>query len=68
MKPPLQILFLTGRSDPRSAALSPLQAAFLDALPAPDPWKVRVNFPYPAATPSYRATPLLRASWRNASQ
>ena len=68
MKPPLQIAFLTGASDPRSAALSPVQTAFLDALPAPDPWKVRVNFPYPDATPPYRETPLLRASWRNACQ
>lgn len=65
MRPPFQILFLTGRSDPRSAALSPVQTAFLDALPAPDDWKVRVNFPYPAVTPPYRETPLLSASWRN---
>jgi hypothetical protein len=64
-KPRLQILFLTGRSDPRSAALSPLQTAFLDALPAPGEWKVRVNFPYPAETPPYSEIPLLRASWRN---
>lgn len=68
MTPPLQILFLTGRSDPRSAALSPLQTAFLDALPAPDSWKVRVNFPYPASTPPYREIPLLPASWRNFRQ
>ncbi len=68
MKPPLQIAFLTGRSDPRSAALSPLQTAFLDTLPAPDGWKVRVNFPYPAAAPPFRATPLLLASWRNSCQ
>jgi hypothetical protein len=67
-RPPFQILFLTGRSDPRSAALSPVQTAFLDALPAPDGWKVRVNFPYPAATPPFRETPLLRASWRNFRQ
>jgi hypothetical protein len=65
MRLPFQILFLTGRSDPRSAALSPVQTAFLDALPAPDAWKVRVNFPYPAATPPYRDVPLLPASWRN---
>src|SRR6185369_6402656 len=65
MRPPFQILFLPGRSDPRSAALSPVQMAFLDALPAPDPWKVRVNFPYPAVTPPYREIPLLPASWRN---
>ena len=68
MRPPFQILFLTGRSDPESAALSPVQTAFLDALPAPDGWKVRVNFPYPAATPPYRETPLLRASWQNFRQ
>lgn len=68
MKPPLQIAFLTGASDPRSAALSPVQTAFLDALPAPDAWKLRVNFPYPAATPPYRETPLLLASWRNGRQ
>jgi hypothetical protein len=68
VKPPFQIAFLTGASDPRSAALSPVQTAFLDALPAPNAWKVRVNFPYPAATSHYRETPLLRASWRNARQ
>jgi hypothetical protein len=66
MRPPLQIAFLTGASNPQSAALSPVQTAFLDALPAPDAWKVRMNFPYPAATPPYRETPLLRASWSNA--
>jgi len=66
--PPFQILFLTGRSDPRSAALSPVQTAFLDALPAPDAWKVRVNFPYPATTPPHREIPLLPASWRNVCQ
>src|SRR4029077_7563940 len=68
MKPPLQIAFLTGASDPRSAALSPVQTAFLDALPAPDAWKVRVNFPYPAATPPFRETPLPLASWPNGWQ
>lgn len=68
MRPPLQILFLTGRSDPASAALSPVQTAFLDALPVPDAWKVRVNFPYPGVTPPFRDTPLLLASWRNGRQ
>jgi hypothetical protein len=65
VKPPLQIAFLTGASDPRSAALSPEQTAFLDALPAPDSWKVRMNFPYPRTTSPYRDIPLLFASWRN---
>jgi len=68
MRPPLQIAFLTGQSDPRGAALAPAQEAFLDALPAPAAWKVRVNFPYPEATPPHRPTPLLRASWNNALQ
>jgi hypothetical protein len=65
---PLQIAFLTGQSDPRGSALSPAQAAFLDALPAPAAWKVRVNFPYPAATPAHRPVPLVRASWNNTRQ
>lgn len=68
MRLPLQIAFLTGASDPRSAALSPEQNAFLDALPAPDSWKVRTNFPYPPATSPYRDVPLLLASWRNGRQ
>jgi len=71
MKPsllPLQIAFLTGQSDPRGSALSPSQEAFLDALPAPAGWKVRVNFPYPEVTPPHRPMPLLRASWNNARQ
>jgi hypothetical protein len=67
-KLPLQIAFLTGQSDPRGAALSPVQEAFLDALPVPAAWKVRVNFPYPAATPRHRPVPLVRASWNNARQ
>jgi hypothetical protein len=65
---PLQIAFLTGQSDPRGSALSPSQKTFLDALPAPDDWKVRVNFPYPETTPPHRPMPLLRASWNNARQ
>jgi hypothetical protein len=68
MSLPLQIAFLTGQSDPYGSALSPQQERFLDALPAPDDWKVRVNFPYPAATPPHRPTPLLRASWNNSCQ
>jgi hypothetical protein len=67
VKAPLQIAFLTGQSDRCGAALSPAQAAFLDALPGAAV-KVRVNFPYPAATPPYRPTPLARASWNNMTQ
>lgn len=65
MKPPLQIAFLTGQSNPGNAALSPLQASFLEALPAPDEWKVRVNFPYPDIPQAFRRTPLPIASLHN---
>ena len=65
MKPPIQIAFLTGQSNPGNAALSPEQAAFLEALPAPNEWKVQVNFPYPDALPTFRRTPLLIASFHN---
>jgi hypothetical protein len=68
MSLPLQIAFLTGQSDPRGSALSPAQERFLDVLPVPDEWKVRVNFPYPSTTPAHRSTPLLRASWNNSRQ
>jgi hypothetical protein len=53
-----QVLFLTGQSDPRSCALSPVQHAFLDALPVPDDAKVRLNFPYDASLAPYRPVPL----------
>ena len=65
MKPPLQIAFLTGQSNPGNAALSPAQTAFLDALPAPTEWKVRTNFPYPDIPQSFRRTPLPIASFNN---
>ncbi|HEV7668442.1 MAG TPA: hypothetical protein VGS22_07960 [Thermoanaerobaculia bacterium] len=65
MKPPLQIAFLTGQSNPGNAALSPLQNTFLDALPVPDEWKVRVNFPYPDIPQTFRRTRLPIASWNN---
>ncbi|MEV5003520.1 hypothetical protein [Nocardioides sp. LML1-1-1.1] len=45
----LQVLYLTGQSDPRSCALSPVQDAFLDALPVPEAAKIRLNFPYDGA-------------------
>ncbi|HXU32817.1 MAG TPA: hypothetical protein VN851_19780 [Thermoanaerobaculia bacterium] len=67
MKPPLQIAFLTGQSNPGNAALSPLQQAFLEALPAPAEWKVPVNFPYPDIPQSFRKTPLPIASLNNLS-
>ena len=67
---PLQVAFLTGQSDPRSAALSPAQAAFLAALPLPDAGKVALNFPYPAGASVRPFSPvaLLVASVRNARQ
>lgn len=65
---PLQIAFLSGQSDPSGSSLSPAQEAFLAALPVPDGWKVRVNFPYPETTQPHRPTPLMHASWNNCRQ
>lgn len=62
----LQVLHLTGQSDPHSCALSPLQHAFLDDLPLPEGAKVRLNFPYDATSPGHRDTPLWLASLRHA--
>lgn len=61
----LQVLHLTGQSDPRSCALSPVQHAFLDDLPVPEEAKVRLNFPYDATRASYRAVPLWLGSLRH---
>lgn len=60
-----QVVFLTGQSDPRTCGLSPVQTAFLDALPVPDEAKVRLNFPYDEALRSWRPTPLAVASARH---
>lgn len=61
----LQVLHLTGQSDPRSCALSPVQHAFLDDLPLPEEAKVRLNFPYDDALAPYRAVPLWLGSLRH---
>ncbi len=67
---PFQIAFLTGQSQPPSAALSPAQAAFLAALPVPEAWRCRRNFPYPTEDREdrHRTAPLLVASVRNGAQ
>ena len=66
---PLQVAFLTGQSRPPSAALSPVQANFLAALPVPPAGRCGRNFPYPGAGMDHHAaTPLLIASVRNGSQ
>ena len=43
---PVRVGWLSGVSRPGTNALSPEQAAFVEALPAPDAWKLRTNFPY----------------------
>ena len=68
MRPPLQVAFLTGQSDPDRCALSAVQQRFLDALPVPDAAKVRVNFPYELSTPPWRDVSLVMASWHNSWQ
>ncbi|MEN1678791.1 MAG: hypothetical protein AAGJ46_04320 [Planctomycetota bacterium] len=66
---PLKIAFVSGLSDPQTCALSPEQQSFLSRVSAPDDFKVWSNFPYVATTRQPAAqTPLLRASWNNASQ
>lgn len=61
----LQVLYLTGQSDPRSCALSPVQAAFLDALPVPDAARIPLNFPYDASLAPYRKVPIWLGSLRH---
>jgi hypothetical protein len=63
----LQAVFLTGQSDPAQSALSPVQRAFLDALPLPASAKAPLNFPYGETAP-WRNTSLLAASLSNARQ
>lgn len=63
---PLQVAFLTGQSDPGRCALSPSQAAFLNALELPEGAAVPWNFPYQPG-PEHRPTPLWLASLRNGS-
>jgi hypothetical protein len=65
---PVQVLVLTGQSDPSRCALSPVQQAFLDALPLPAAAKLPLNFPYRDDTPPWRHTPVLIGSVNNARQ
>ena len=67
---PFQVAFLTGQSNPSSAALSPTQAAFLAELPLPTTGKVSLNFPYSTGVGAqpFWPTPLLVASVHNARQ
>lgn len=62
---PVQVMLLTGQSDPRSCALSPAQQAFLDALPVPPTARVPLNFPYDAGLRPFREVPLWLASLRH---
>jgi len=62
----VQVFFLTGQSDPPRCALSPVQQAFIDALPLPASAKLRLNFPYTADTAPWRKTSLATASLNNA--
>jgi hypothetical protein len=64
----VQVVFLTGQSDASRCALSPVQGAFLDALPLPASAKLPLNFPYHADTAPWRKVSLLAASINNARQ
>jgi hypothetical protein len=63
----VQVMILTGQSDPGRCALSPVQQAFLDALPVPGAAKLRLNFPYSEST-AWRQPSLLGASLANGRQ
>lgn len=65
-----RIAFLTGQSDPGRCALSPAQRKVFDALAADRDGidLVPLNFPWNAATASWRRVPLLRASLANGRQ
>jgi hypothetical protein len=65
---PLQVAFLTGQSDPRSCALSPVQASFLERLRLPPGVACPFNFPYRTGLRDYAPTPILQASVHNARQ
>jgi hypothetical protein len=65
---PIHVLFLTGQSDAPRCSLSPVQRAFLDALPLPASAKLPLNFPYDAGTAPWRNVSLLTASINNARQ
>lgn len=65
---PYLLSFATGQSDPRAHALSPAQADFLAAMPAPAESQLARNFPWREATPPWREVPLLPASFYNLRQ
>lgn len=64
----VQVVFLTGQSDPARCGLSPVQRSFLDALPLPASARLPLNFPYHSGTESWRKVSLLAASVSNARQ
>jgi hypothetical protein len=68
VKPKLRVAFLTGRSDPRTCRLTPVQAAFLAALPVAAEAKYPLNFPYVPGAAPYVPVPLALASVRNGGQ
>ncbi|WAC19251.1 hypothetical protein OVA24_18660 [Luteolibacter sp. SL250] len=61
------VAFLTGQSDPRTSALSPVQQRFLDQSPVTPEQRLDLNFPYRNAG-RWSETNLLRASFNNARQ
>jgi hypothetical protein len=66
----VQVVFLTGQSDASRCALSPVQRAFLDALPLAASARRPLNFPYDddAAPAPWRNVSLIAASISNSRQ
>ena len=67
MRGQLQILFLTGQSDPRSCELSQVQATFLRSLMRPGVVLRPSNFPYNGGG-AHTVVPMWRASVANSWQ
>ncbi|MCA9093346.1 MAG: hypothetical protein KDA68_07660 [Planctomycetaceae bacterium] len=64
-----KVVLLSGLSDPRSCALSPIQTAFLKSVRANETEKILLNFPYLSQFGESRVTPsLLSASISNTFQ
>lgn len=67
-KPPLQIAYITGRSFPGRADLSPVQTAFINRLAKPGRTLAQLNFPYftgASDSTTFEAVGLFTASLNN---
>lgn len=62
-----KIAFLTGQSNPKSTALSPVQTEFMKSIPVSEDIKSYRNFPYSEGE-TFSEVNILKASFSNAKQ